>query len=202
MTGEPHLAISVGGNSAVNIVGTPTPISDAYVPSGSQSLHVNDGSGFRVGDRVEIIRPVTPEWLHLMGMDALQRNGKKETWVSGDLKTERTIASIAGDKLSFDVPLTDSYDLKYLERGRRFGRQGRGQWPNRKRWSRRLPSGGAARKVSLSDKPFNGLQMNGTVDGWIRDLRIVDDRLRPLVLAVTLAVSLWREWMLRKAFRL
>jgi hypothetical protein len=174
MTGEPHLAISVGGKSAVNIVGTPTPISDAYVPSGSQSLHVNDASGFRVGDRVEIIRPVTPEWLHLMGMDALQRNGKKETWVSGDLKTERTIASIAGDKLSFDVPLTDSYDLKYLS--------AEGASVVKVEDSGRIVNVGVedfrlvapARKVSLSDKPFNGLQMNGTVDGWIRDLRIVD----------------------------
>jgi len=52
-----------------------------------------------------------------MGMDTLVRNGKKQTWVSGDFKTERTIATITGKKLIFDVPLTDSYDAKYLAPG-------------------------------------------------------------------------------------
>ncbi len=58
--------------------------------------------------------PVTPEWLHLMGMDTLVRNGKKQTWVSGNFKTERTIVAITGKRLRLDVPLTDSYDAKYL----------------------------------------------------------------------------------------
>ena len=174
MTGDPHLAISVGGKSVVKAVGTPTPVSDVYVPSGSQSLRVNDASGFRAGDRVEIIRPVTSEWLHLMGMDALVRNGKKETWVSGDLKAERTIASVSGDKLTFDVPLTDSYDSRYLgaEGASVVKVEDSGQIVNVGVEDFRLVA--PARKVSLSDKPFNGLQMNGTVDGWVRNLRIVD----------------------------
>jgi hypothetical protein len=47
-------------------------------------------------------------------MDTLIRNGKRETWVSGDLKTERTIIAISGKKIVLDVPLTDSYDARYL----------------------------------------------------------------------------------------
>jgi hypothetical protein len=174
MTGDPHLAISVGAKSVVKAVGTPTPVSDAYIPSGSQSLSVKDASSFAVGDRVEIIRPVTSEWLHLMGMDALVRNGKKETWVSGDLKTERTIASIAGNQLTFDVPLTDSYDAKYLgaEGASVVKVEDNDQIINVGVENFRLVA--PARKVSLSDKSFNGLQVNGTVDGWVRDLRIVD----------------------------
>lgn len=174
MTGDPHLAISVGGKSVVKVVGTPTSVSDVYVPSGSHSHSVKDASGFAVGDRVQITRPVTPEWLHFMGMDALVRNGKKETWVSGDLKTERTIASIAGNKLTFDVPLTDSYDSRYLgaEGASVVKVEDTGQIANVGVENFRLVA--PARKVSLSDKAFNGLQMNGTVDGWVRDLRIID----------------------------
>src|ERR1700722_11727648 len=117
MTGDPHLAISVMGTSNIAPVGAATGVSDAYVPSGSMSLSVLDASSFKVGDRIQIIRPVTPEWLSLMGMDTLVRNGKKQTWVVGDLKTERMIAAINGNKLVFDVPLADSYDAKYLGPG-------------------------------------------------------------------------------------
>jgi len=107
-------------------------------------------------------------------MDELVRNGKKETWVQADLKTERTIASIAGRKITFDVPLTDSYDAKYL------GPDGAsvtqvedsGQITNVGVENFRLIA--PARHVTLSEKPFNGLQMNGTVDGWVRNLRIID----------------------------
>ena len=174
MTGDPHLAIAAGGRVAVKEVGASVRVTDAYVPSGSRSLSVSDASGFSVGDRVQITRPVTPEWLHLMGMDELVRNGKKETWVSGNLKTERTIAAITGKKLVFDVPLADSYDAKYL------GADGAsvikvetsGQTAEVGVENFRLVA--PARKITLNDKPFNGLQMNGTIDGWVRDLRIVD----------------------------
>lgn len=174
MTGEPHLAISVGEKGFVKAVGAPVRVTDAYVPSGSQSLSVSDASGFHVGDRVQIIRPVTPEWVHFMGMDALERNGKKETWVSSDLNTERTIAGIAGKRFTFDVPLTDSYDAKYL------GADGAsvvkvedgGLITNVGVENFRLVA--PARHVTLSEKPFNGLQMNGTIDGWMRNLRIID----------------------------
>jgi hypothetical protein len=174
MIGDPHMAISVAGQSSIQPVGTATAISDAYVPSGSMSLNVRDTTGLKPGDRVQITRPVTPEWLHLMGMDTLVRNGKKQTWVSSDLRTERTIIAITGSKLIFDVPLTDSYDAKYL------GPDGApvvkvehtGQIKEVGIENFRLIA--PARKITLSDKPFNGLQINSVVDGWVRNLRIID----------------------------
>jgi hypothetical protein len=78
------------------------------------ALRVRNPSAFKVNDRVQIIRPVTPKWVHLMGMDTLVRRGKKEAWVSNDLKTERTITAIRGKEFWFDVPLADSYDARYL----------------------------------------------------------------------------------------
>jgi hypothetical protein len=174
MTGDPHVAISIAGESTIKSTGAATEVSDAYVPSGSLSLSVHDASAFKVGDRIQIIRPVTPEWLHLMGMDTLVRNGKKQTWVSGDLKTERTIVAITGKKLVFDVPLTDSYDAKYLAPG--------GATVIKVEHTGQIAQVGVenfrliapARKITLGDKPFNGLQMNSALDGWVRNLRIID----------------------------
>ena len=71
MTGDPHLAISIAGQNAIKVDGPSTTIADAYVPSGSSSLSVRDAALFHVGDRVQITRPVRPEWLHQMGMDTL-----------------------------------------------------------------------------------------------------------------------------------
>jgi hypothetical protein len=174
MTGDPHVAISVAGESSVKIVGTATQVSDPYVPSGSLALRVNDPSAFKPGDRVQITKPITPEWLHLMGMDTLVRNGKKQTWVSGDFETERTIVAIAGKKLIFDVPLADSYDQKYLApTGATVIKvEHTGQIAEVGVENFRLIA--PARKITLSDKPFNGLQMNSTLDGWVRNLRIID----------------------------
>jgi hypothetical protein len=174
MTGYPHMAISVAGESTVRSIGTTTAVSDAYVPSGSLSLSVHDASNFKPGDKVQIAKPITPEWLHLMGMDTLVRNGKKQTWVSGDFKTERTIVAITGKKLTFDVPLTDSYDAKYLVPG--------GATVIKVEHTGQIAQVGVenfrliapARKITLGDKPFNGLQMNSTLDGWVRNLRIID----------------------------
>jgi len=42
MTGDPHMAISVAGESSVKSIGTQTEVSDTYVPSGSLSLSVRD----------------------------------------------------------------------------------------------------------------------------------------------------------------
>ncbi|MGO4517515.1 hypothetical protein AB4Y89_17105 [Terriglobus sp. 2YAB30_2] len=174
MTGDPHLAISVAGQNSIKADGPSTTISDAYVPSGSASLSVRDATLFHVGDRVQITRPVTPEWLHQMGMDTLVRNGKKQTWIAGDLKTERTIAAISGKKLTFDVPLADSYDVHYLgPNGASITRvEHTGQISQVGVENLRLVA--PARSVTLNDKHFNGLQMNNVVDGWVRNLRIFD----------------------------
>ncbi|HEY1993794.1 MAG TPA: hypothetical protein VGG81_05280, partial [Edaphobacter sp.] len=174
MTGDPHVAISVAGETSIKIIDTATQVSDPYVPSGSLALSVTDPSAFKPGDQVQITKPITPDWLHLMGMDTLVRNGKKQTWVSGDFKTERTIVAIAGKKLTFDVPLTDSYDQKYLApTGATIVKiEHTGQIAQLGVENFRLIA--PARKITLNDKPFNGLQINSTLDGWVRNLRVID----------------------------
>jgi hypothetical protein len=89
------------------------------------------------------------------------RNGKKETWVAGELKTERNLVAVAGHKLQLDVPLTDSYDTKYLgadgTRVAKVEHTGQLEQVGVEDLSVVAP----ARKITLSDKPFNGLAMRG-----------------------------------------
>ena len=51
-----------------------------------------------------------------MGMDNLVRDGHKQTWIGTNRAgvTDRKITAIAGNKLTIDIGLADSYDAKYL----------------------------------------------------------------------------------------
>lgn len=174
LTGDPHLGISVSGTTSIVPIGAPTSINDAYVPADAMSFSVQDTSGFKPGDTIQITRPVTPEWLHFMGMDNLVRGGKKQTWVSGDLNTERTIVSISGNTLHLDVPLTDSYDAKYLApTGATVVKvQHTGQITQVGVENLRVVA--PALKSTLSGHHFNALQMRAAKDSWVRNLRVVD----------------------------
>lgn len=172
MAGSPHLCFSIGSGAAAKAMGRPAFFTDAYVPSGVSSLHVDKSDAFRTGDSVLIYRPATPAWVHFMGMDTLVRDGRPEHWVSGEMQVERTIKSIAGNLITLDVPLADSFDARYLN-----------------------PPGGSVVKCDLSgrltqigvenfrlvsppqavtiNQPHNkAMRMDGVSDAWVRDLKV------------------------------
>ena len=64
---------------------------------------------------IRIIRPVTGAWVKFMGMDQLVRDGKPQTWVSGEITCERVITKKEKNTVTVDVPLTDSYDATLLD---------------------------------------------------------------------------------------
>jgi hypothetical protein len=172
MTGAPHLCLAIGRGAEPKTIGPPVAITDAYVPSGTCSFHVSSAENFHAGDAVLITRPATPAWVKFMGMDTLVRNGRREHWVSGEMHTERTIKNIAGNRITLDVPLADSFDAKYLN-----------------------PPGGSMVKCDLSNRltqigvedlrivappqhvtinqPLNRvLHMDGVSDAWVRNLEV------------------------------
>lgn len=113
LTGKPHACIMVRGRVATKVIGDSTIIADRYVAAGSFSFSVENAGHFSTGDTIRITRRITPEWIEFMGMDKLVRDGKKQTWVSGVIETERVIRAIEQNKITVDVPLNDSYDSKY-----------------------------------------------------------------------------------------
>ncbi len=174
MTGDPHVAIAIAGKQEIQVVGTAAHIADAYVPSGAQSITLDDASAFAAGDSIRITRYTTPKWLHLMGMDRMERDGKDETWVGSHLATVRTVTSRKGNVLTLDVPLTDSYDRAYLP-------------PEGAEVAKVTISGtieqdaveslhidAPPREVAFTDPLFRAINLSGLRDGWIRDL-LVDD---------------------------
>ena len=97
MTGEPHVAIAIAGKQNIQVLGAPAHIKQAYVPSGAQSITLDDASSFTPGDSIRITRYTTSKWLHFMGMDGMVRDGKPETWVGDSISTIRVITAIQGN---------------------------------------------------------------------------------------------------------
>ena len=135
LTGRTHLAIAIRAPGAGRRRGTgdgqaatnsavasqefkpaETTIADAYVPSGAMAFTVSDAKGFVAGDTIEIRRPVTETWIKFMEMHNLVRDGRPQTWIraGNTTVTERKIAAISGKKITLEVPLSDSFDSKYL----------------------------------------------------------------------------------------
>lgn len=123
MAGDKHQAIVISGkresknsvseNGYKNAIAK---ITDAYVPSGATTFFVDDASQFSTGDMIAIHRPVTDKWVHYMVMDNLVRDGKPQTWIgkARNEVAERKITAVAGNKITINVPLPDSYNAEYL----------------------------------------------------------------------------------------
>lgn len=174
LTGDPHVAIAIAGKQEIKVIGSPAHIREPYVPSGAQSITLDDAPSFAPGDTIRITRYTTQKWLHFMGMDKLTRDGATEHWVGNAIQTQRVVTGRNGNVLELDVPLTDSYDRNYLP-------------PEGAEVERIAVSGtieqvgveslrivAPPREVAFTDPLFRAGRLNGLRDGWVRDL-FVDD---------------------------
>lgn len=174
LTGKPHLAIRISGDRTEQLSGSPTYITESYVPVDASSITVKNAANLHPGDRIRITRPVTTAWLKFMGMGDLWRNGKHETWVGSSLSTERTIRRVRGDMLDLDVPLMDSYDRRYMPpQGAEVQRvivHGEIEQSGVERLRIIAP----ARHVLMRGPLFGAINIRGLKDGWVRDVQVVD----------------------------
>lgn len=126
MTGEPHTAFIIEGPELSFPKETPAntfPIADAYVPAGTLTLSVKDAKGLAEGDAIRIRWARTAKWIEFMGMGDLvrKRKGKpdsSQTWMKEgtEITIHRSIRSIEGNRLTLDVPLTDTIDAQFLDK--------------------------------------------------------------------------------------
>ena len=174
LTGEPHVAIVITGKESIEDEGPAAHIVQDYVPSGTRMIHLDDASSIAVGDTIRIRRVATPEWVHFMGMDSMVRNGKPEVWVGNGLVTYRKVAAKKANELTLQVPLTDSYDRKYLPPEGAEVMKVEVQGDIEQVGVESLHVVAPAREVGLSEKLYRTMRMSGLRDGWVRDL-VADD---------------------------
>jgi hypothetical protein len=172
LTGKPHACVTIKGNGSSKLIGEATVIADEYVPCGSNSFSIKNAGAFAVGDTIRITRPITDAWIQFMGMDQLVRDGKKQTWVSGDITTERAIKKIEKNTIILDVPLNDSYDAKYTGPA--------GVAVQKITSSGELSQIGIEdfrivspeQSVTINDGHHRAFTMSGLSNGWARNLEI------------------------------
>ena len=177
MSGSPYLAIAVAGSGSYAASGKAVSMTDAYVPSGAIAFNVSDASAFATGDTVLVHRPVTAAWVALMGMDKLvNSSGQAETWlgVGSSIETDRTIASIAGNTITLDAPLSDSFDAKVLSPPggtvTKYTFAGR----IRQVGVEHLRIVGPTVDVPISKAQYSGISLDDVIDAWVSDVEQQD----------------------------
>ena len=99
-----------------NLVSTDTlRIASEYVPVNSTEIVLTEKSGLKAGDNVQIIRPSTKEWIEAIGCTSFGGGISALGWKPGDvdLSWDRTVTSVNGNKITFDVPLTMAIDQQW-----------------------------------------------------------------------------------------
>jgi hypothetical protein len=114
MIGPPHLCINIAGGGKPKLRGRPLGIANRYIPCGTMWLDMHSVRGLAAGDAIMIRHPITPRYIHFMGMDKLFRNGRQEHWVSGAIDTLRRISAINGKRIKLNAPLTDSINPRFV----------------------------------------------------------------------------------------
>jgi hypothetical protein len=170
--GMPRVMFTIGGSGSAQPVGTAANITDAYVPSGSRTFHVDDASAFKPGDPVQVGRPVTATWIHFMGMDTLVRNGAPQTWINAGsvIKHDRVIAAVNGNEVTIDAPLSDSLDAQFVKPPgatlAKYSFPGRISEVGLEGLHVVVP--GMA--TPINQATFKLLNMNATSNGWLKDI--------------------------------
>ena len=105
--------IEIYGNGNRSDVGSTRNMIDKVVPAGARSFRVDSTTGFAVGDTVRIERPSTAAWIEEIGMD--NPPDGDPPWEPGtmNLRYDRTITRIEGNRIFLDAPLANSFDVAF-----------------------------------------------------------------------------------------
>jgi Dockerin type I domain len=86
---------------------------DKVVPAGATSFRVDSTSGLAVGDTVRVERPSTANWIAAVGMD--NPPDGDPPWDPGtmNIRFDRVVTRIEGNRIFLDAPLANSFELQY-----------------------------------------------------------------------------------------
>ena len=105
-----------GSGKPMEIPDTRQKITNQYVPVGARRFTVEDGSLYKPGDQIVVLRPSTSNWISDLGMDRIPTNRQDVTqWKAGDynIHYQRNILEVDGNQITIDAPLVCSLDQKY-----------------------------------------------------------------------------------------
>lgn len=103
--------IEVSGRYERKDVAAARALADDYVPVGARELRLESTAGLAVGQSIAIERPSPAEWLARLGMDTSPAR-QPYAWKPGtvNIRWDRVILAINGDRVTLDAPLTTSFE--------------------------------------------------------------------------------------------
>lgn len=112
-TSRDHLVNVIGKQNVLST--NRVRVTNPYVPVNATTLFVDDASGLKVGDVVQVRRPSTKEWIQVLGTDHFGGGVTALGWKPGqrDIVWDRVITAILGNILTLDAPLTTALEAAY-----------------------------------------------------------------------------------------
>lgn len=146
-------------------------ITNPYVPVNAMTLSVEDASGLKVGDAVQVHRPSTKEWIQALGTEHFGGGVTALGWKAGqrDSYWDRTITAISGNELTLDAPLTTSLDAAYGGGNVRVYQQ-QNTITNVGVENLRLVSAYDATNPKDEDHRWVGISLDNVQDAWVRQV--------------------------------
>lgn len=141
--------LQIIGSGSQSMTGSVYNMIDKVVPAGANSFRLNSTTGLAVGQTVRVERPGTQAWVDAIGMNvALGPNDP--AWVPSEfnLRYDRVITRIEGNRVFLDAPLATSFETQ-------FG----GGTLQRYTWSGRIQNIGVENLRAESD--FNAAEKSG-----------------------------------------
>lgn len=135
-----------------------------YVPVGATTLELNSIDGLLVGDQIMVVRPSSAEWVKQLGADAFGVGWRPG---SRDVRWERAIVAIEGNRITLDAPITTAIEAALG-----------GATVSLVRWPGRISNVGIedlvlesaydADRLLDEEHAWHAVTFENVVDGWLR----------------------------------
>ncbi|MBB3840518.1 hypothetical protein FHS57_004538 [Runella defluvii] len=168
-TSREHLVNVIGGQNVLSK--SRLRITNPYVPVNAMTLAVEDASGLKVGDAIQIHRPSTKEWIQALGTEHFGGGVTALGWKAGqrDSYWDRTITAISGNELTLDAPLTTALDASYGGGSIRVYQQ-QNTITNVGVENLRLVSAYDVSNPKDEDHRWVGISLDNVQDAWVRQV--------------------------------
>lgn len=179
-TGNPHLLIDANGTDRSNFdskVDIKQFLTDKTVGVGSWTLPLKSVVGLKKDDSILLEVPVSAEWIKLLSMDKLVRDGAAQTWMKpGALLTmDRRITAIEGNTITLDSPIPHTIRPEYTaSEGGAYIRTYRQAGRLQKVGIEDLEAQGEFVGGSISTGLWQFLDMENVQDAWVNNLKLTD----------------------------
>lgn len=148
-------------------------VADDYVPAGATKFRLKDAGGLKIGDKIEVVRPCTKEWISELGMTEFGGGigDWRLVWKPGtrDITWDRVVAKIDGNNISVDAPLTTALEARFGG-----GLVKTCSWPGRIEnvgiENLRLESAFDGANPKDENHSWFGITMENAADAWVRQV--------------------------------